>query len=145
MPDTTITSANSVFTISVAGLFNTPQQLSGYSAEKAWSTDQLDLAEIQMGVDGRMTAGFTPMPVPQTISLQADSPSKALFLAIASAMQSARDIYYISGVISLPATGEVYNCVKGVLKNIKQIVDAGKVLQPGEYQVVWESIQPTLE
>ena len=145
MSDTTITSANSVFTISVAGLFNTPQQLKGYSTEKAWSTDQLELAEVQMGVDGRMTSGFTPMPVSQTISLQADSPSKALFLAIASAMQSARDIYWISGVISLPGTGEVYNCVKGVLKNIKQIVDAGKVLQAGEYQIVWENIQPTLE
>ena len=98
-----------------------------------------------MGVDGRMTSGFTPMPVSQTISLQADSPSKTLFLAIASAMQSARDIYWISGVISLPGTGEVYNCVRGVLKNIKQIVDAGKVLQAGEYQIVWENIQPTLE
>ena len=142
--NSTITSANSVFTLSVAGLFPVPQQLSGYSTERAWNTDGVDLAETQMGVDGRMTAGYVPNPVPQTISLQADSPSKAIFTAIARAMVASRDVYYISGTIDLPSTGESFVGRRGVLQNVKKIADAGKVLQAMDYKIVWESLEPTL-
>ena len=144
MSDTTITSANSVFTISVPGLFPVPVQLSGYSAEKAWETQQQDLAETQMGVDGRQTAGYVPFPVEQTVSLQADSPSKSIFKTIAQAMQSAKDVYYIQGTIDLPATGESFSGVRGVLVNWKAIPDAAKVLQPMSFAIRWESLQPTL-
>lgn len=141
---TTITSANSVFTISVPGLFPVPQQLKGYSAERAWETDGLDLAETQMGVDGRMTAGYTPNPVSQRVSLQADSPSKSVFTAIQRAMQASREVYYLSGTIVLPSTGESFTCTRGVLKTTKPLPDAGKVLQPMDFQIVWESVKPTL-
>jgi enamine deaminase RidA (YjgF/YER057c/UK114 family) len=97
-----------------------------------------------MGVDGRMTSGYTPQPCTQTISLQADSPSKAIFQAIAQATQAKRDTFYISGTISLPSTGEVFIGTRGVLKNFKPIPDAAKVLQPMDFVVVWESLKPTL-
>jgi hypothetical protein len=142
--ETTITSANSVFTISAAGLFPIPQQLQGYSAERAWNTNNLTLAETQMSVDGRMTAGFTPNPVEQTISLQADSPSKQIFTSIMNAMKAAREIFYLSGTIDLPATGESFICTRGVLREAKPIPDAGKVLQAVDYVIVWESMNATL-
>lgn len=144
MADTTITSANSVFTISVPGLFPVPQQLQGYSAERAWNTDNVDLAEVQMGVDGRMTAGYTPNPVRQTISLQADSPSKGIFTSIARATKSSREVFYISGTIDLPSTGESFVCTRGILQAVKPLPDAGKVLQPMDFMIVWESINPTI-
>ena len=141
---TTITSANSVFTISVPSLFPIPQQLQGYAAEKAWNTEGIELAETQMGVDGRMTSGYTPVPVKQTISLQADSPSKVIFNAIAAATRATRDVYYITGTISLPSTGESFTCNRGVLTNFKPVPDAAKVLQPMDFVITWESIDPTL-
>lgn len=144
MPDTTITSANSVFTISVPGLFPAPVQLQGYSAEKAWSTDTQELAETQMGVDGRMTAGYTPNPVTQSISLQADSPSKIIFNALAAATKAGREVFYINGAISLPSTGEAFIGTRGILKGFKPLPDAGKVLQPMEFSIVWESLNGTL-
>lgn len=139
-----ITSANSVYTISVAGLFPVPQQLRGFSAERAWETDNVDLAEVQMGVDGRMTSGYTPNPVRQKISLQADSPSKQVFLSIQNAMKAAREVLYISGTIDLPATGESFVCRRGILQAVKPLPDAGKVLQAMDFMIVWESINPTL-
>ena len=141
MDSTTITSANSVFTISVPGLFPVPVQLQGYSAEKAWNTDQLEIAETQMSVDGRMTAGYVFNSVKQTISLQADSPSKIIFTTIVAASRAARDAYYISGSISLPSTGEVFICTRGVLRSHKPLADAAKVLQPMDFTIEWESIQ----
>ena len=122
--DTTITSANSVFTIVVAGLFPAPVQLRGYASDKAFTTE---------AVDGRMTAGFVPNPVKQTVTLQADSPSKDIFTAMIQAMKTAREVFYISGSIALPSTGESFTLTRGILTNAKQIPDAQKVLQPVDY------------
>lgn len=144
MDNSTITSANSVFTLVVAGLFPAPVQLRGYASDKAFTTEAVDLAEVQMGVDGRMTAGFVPNPVKQTITLQADSPSKDIFTAVIQAMKTAREVFYISGSISLPSTGESFALTRGILTNAKQIPDAQKVLQPVEYVITWEQINRSL-
>lgn len=144
MAETTITSANSVFTLVIAGLFPAPVQLRGYSSDKAFATEAIDLAEVQMGVDGRMTAGFTPNPVKQTITLQADSPSRDLFTALIQAMKTAREVFYISGSIALPSTGESFTLTRGILTNAKQIPDAQKVLQPVDFVITWESVNRSL-
>ena len=144
MDNSTITSANSVFTLVVAGLFPAPVQLRGYASDKAFTTEAVDLAEVQMGVDGRMTAGFVPNPVKQTITLQADSPSKDIFTAVIQAMKTAREVFYISGSISLPSTGESFALTRGILTNAKQIPDAQKVLQPVDYVITWERIDRSL-
>lgn len=144
MSDTTITSANSVFTIVIPGLFPAPVQLRGYASDKAFTTETIDLAEVQMGVDGRMTAGFMPNPTKQTITLQADSPSKDIFTGLIQAMKTAREVFYISGSIALPSTGESFTLTRGILTNVKQIPDAQKVLQPMDFMITWESINRSL-
>ena len=144
MSDTTITSANSVFTIVIPGLFPAPVQLRGYASDKAFTTEAIDLAEVQMGVDGRMTAGFTPNPTKQTVTLQADSPSKDIFTALIQAMKTAREVFYISGSIALPSTGESFPLTRGILTNTKQIPDAQKVLQPMDFVITWESVNRSL-
>ena len=139
-----ITSANSVFTVVVPGLFPVPVQLVGYSSDRAFTTDALDIAETQMGVDGRMTAGFVFNPVKQTITLQADSPSKSFFATLAAAMKTARDVYYINATIDLPGAGESYAMTRGVLTSLKQIPDAQKVFQPVDYVITWEAVNRTI-
>lgn len=144
MADTTITSANSVFTIVVASLYPAPVQLQGYASDKAVVTDAIDLAEIQMGVDGRMTSGYVPMPTKQTVSLQADSPSRAIFVTIAQATKVAKDIFYLTGNLVLPSTNESYTLTRGVITNIKQIPDLMKILSPVDIQITWESVSPAV-
>ena len=144
MADTTITSANASFIIAVPGLYPAGVTLAGFSAERAWETADLQVTESQMGVDGRKTSGYTPMMVEQTISLQADSPSKQVFNAIYRMMKATRDAVYITGSIFLPSTGESFAGVKGTLKNFKPLPDAAKVLQPMNFSIEWESLDPTL-
>jgi hypothetical protein len=144
MADTTITSANSVFTLVVAGLLTSPVTLQGYSSDRAFTTEAIELAEIQMGVDGRMTGGYTPAPVKQTVTLQADSPSKDVFTILIQATKTAREIFYLSGSITLPSTGEVFTLTRGILTSAKQIPDAQKVLQPVDYVITWERIDRSL-
>jgi len=144
MSGDSITSANSVFTLVVAGLFPTPVQMYGYSTDKAFTDDAIALAETNMGVDGRMTAGYTPVASPMTVTFQADSPSRDIFSAIIAATKSTRNVFYLNAAISLPSTGESFTLTRGVLTNIKQIPDAAKVLQPVDYQIIWESIDRAL-
>lgn len=140
MSEKTITSANSVLTLVISGLFNTPVQLQGYATDKAFATEAIDMAEVQMGVDGKMSAGYVPNPTPQTITLQADSNSKDVFAALIAATRTAREVFFISGTLVLPATGESFTMTRGVLTNAKQIPDAQKVLQPQDYIITWESV-----
>lgn len=138
----TITSANSVFSITVPGLFNSPVQLQGYSADKAWDTAAVVVTETQIGVDGRKTAGLVFNPVKQTFSLQADSPSVNIFEAIYNAQKVVRDVYYIYATIDLPSTGESYVCTKGTLEDYNSVASAGKVLQMRDFSINWQNIIP---
>lgn len=140
----TITSANSIFTLTIPGLFQAPVQLMGYSTDRAFATDAVQMAEAQMGVDGRLSAGYTPSPIVQTITLQADSPSRDIFSTLITAMDTAREVYWLNGTISLPATGESYSMIRGVLVNAKAIPDAQRVLAPIDYMITWESVTRSL-
>lgn len=138
----TITSANSVVTLTVPGLFSTPVQLQGYSTDKAWDTAAQVVTETQIGVDGRKTAGLVYNAVKQTFSFQADSPSVQIFEAIFAAQRAARDVYYLSATIDLPATGQSYVCNKGTLEDYNSVASAAKVLTMREFAINWESVQP---
>lgn len=144
MPSGTITSANSVFTLTVPGIFPAPIQLQGYSAEKAWSTDAQKTTESQMGVDGVKASGWVPNMIKQTVSLLPNSASRSIFNAIARAMKANRDAIVFQGTIVLPSTGESFSCINGTLAEYKPLEDALKVLGPVDYVIEWQDIQPTL-
>ena len=140
----TITSANSIVTITVAGLFPIPIQLQGYSTDKAWDTAATVVTETQIGVDGRKTAGLVYNAIKQTFSFQADSPSVQYFEAIYAAQRATRDVLYLNAIIVLPSTGEVYVCNKGTLEDYNAVPSAGKVLTAREFSINWGSIQPSI-
>lgn len=136
----TITSANSVFTLTAMSVFPVPQVLQGYAADDAFTTESLQIADVTMGVDGKLSAGYVPNPTKVTVMLQADSPSIVLFDAIIAATKVTRNVVYLDGHINLPSTGKQYVLVRGVLTNVSQVPDAKKVLQPHKYEITFESV-----
>lgn len=143
MPQNTITSANSVLTLTVPDLLPVPFKVEGYATDDAFTTEAVDSAETMMGVDGKMSAGYTPFITPMTITLQADSPSIELFDGWLGAQKVAKEIFYAKGALALPSVNKTYVLNKGALKRITQIPAGKKVLQPVVYQVDWESVTPT--
>jgi len=139
----TITSANAVVMLGAKSLFPTPQQLQGFAADDVFSTEDIDTAEVVMGVDGKMSAGFVFVPVPQSYSLQADSPSISFFEALYQAQQAAKEVYFLFGVVTLSSISRSYVMNNGVLSRYKPASDAKKVLQPRTFRITWESITPT--
>ena len=144
MSDTTITSANSKLYLSANILFPVPVKMEGYASDRAFTVDAIDMAEINMGVDGRMTAGYVFNPTTQTISLQPDSPSNDFFDLLIEAQKSTRDIYYLSASLEVPSTGKSYTFTKGVLQSGKQVADHAKVQQNKEHKIVWERVNVSL-
>lgn len=135
-----ITSSNSIVMISIPGLFDVPQLLQGYSADDVFSTESINSAELSMGVDGVMSAGFVFVPIKQTFTLQADSLSNLLFDILYQSQQSIQEIYRIDGIIILPALFRKWSCRRGVLSNYPPLPDAGKTLKPRAFDITWESI-----
>ncbi|HJW05309.1 MAG TPA: hypothetical protein VJ527_02340, partial [Rhodanobacter sp.] len=103
---------------------------------------QADTAEVVLGVDGKMSAGWVPRMYTQTISLQADSPSIPVFDAIATAQDAAKTVFRLNGVITLPGVGMSYTMSRGVLTRYKPMSDAKRTLAPVEFQITWESVRP---
>ncbi len=137
----TITAANAKFSIAVPALVLPPFTLQGYSADAMFGFSPVEYAQVLMGVDGRMTAGFVPNPKPQEVTLMADSPSKAFFDAWVGGMEAIKELAYASAVIDIAAIGQSFIMTKGALTSAPPGVTAGKVLQPLVYTITWEGIQ----
>jgi len=138
----TITAANAVFTLSVSGVFNVAQQLQQFAADDVFDTEAIEPAEVMMGVDGHLSAGFVFVATKQSITLQADSPSNLIFEAWQQAQKTARDIFFAQGGVILNSVGRAYTMNRGVLTSYPSLPDAKKVLQPRKYGITWESISP---
>lgn len=138
----TITAANAVFMLSITGLFDAPVQLQGFSADDVFDTEAIERAEILMGVDGRMSAGFVYTPTKQGITLQADSDSNDIFETWNANNAPPNDLFFANGSVVLPAIGKAYTMSKGVLMSYPSMPDAKKVLQPRKYGITWEKIEP---
>lgn len=136
---TSLTAVDAILTISVAGLFNTPQRIEGWSSDDAFSIDALDNAEVVMGIDGRLSAGFVYVPVRQKLTLQGDQPSNLFFEAWYNNQQR-NGIFYATGLIVIPSINRKYTLQKGVLTSYSPIPAVRKILQPREYGITWERI-----
>lgn len=141
----TITAANCKFTLTVRAPGGPPIvgpfTVQGYASDDAFASETADSAEALMGVDGRMSAGYTPYIVRQPVTLQADSPSLALFDAWLSAQAALRDVLFADGVLAYPGLQRGYALVKGVLTRITPFPQAKRVLQPVTYEIAWETVQ----
>lgn len=142
MADYDITAANSVFTLTVPGLYNAPVTLQNYAADRAFETEARELAETAMSIDGYLNAGWVPNPVTQTIALAANSESALVFEAIVMAQDAKRGLYRMGAEIQLPAIGRKYTMVRGLLRSLVSVPGAGRVLEARRFEITWERVLP---
>ena len=139
----TITAANSVFTLGVDLLYNTPIQMQGYAADDAFASEDVEFMEKYMGVDGRLSAGFIPYIIPFDFTLQADSLSNLIMEQIIAAEKTIREKLVLSANIFLPSTGIMYSFSNGYLDKGPLMPSAGKVLKPRKYSLVFQDMSPS--
>lgn len=138
----TITSANAVIIISVAGLYDVGQRIQGFTADDISGTDSIEQAEFSMGVDGRLSAGYAPVAVPQTITLQSDSLSNDFFENWWAAEQQERGKFIATSTIILPALSRKYALTRGFLRGYMPIPSLKRTIQARSYSLMWERVTP---
>ena len=138
-----ITAANAVLMLTIPPLFSIPQQLQGFAADDVYDIPTIKSVETMMGVDGVLSGGFVYTEVKQAITLQADSPSNAVFDTWWTQMQAAQDVYVASGLIRLVTLRTKFTQLTGFLTGYKPAPAAKKVLQPRQYEITWGRIVPS--
>ena len=140
-----LTSVNASIVITVPGVAGSPCTLSEFSAENILDTEELDMAEISMSLDGVLSAAFVFNEVKQGFHLQANSASIAFFDAWKAAEFLAVDKLHASGSISLKgavAGTTKYNMPKGFLKGYPPMADLDKTQKARKFTIVWERLTP---
>lgn len=137
-----ITASNAVIMLSVAGLFDIPQQLQQFAADNVYDTDPLAVAETAMGVDGNLTGGFVFNPTNQSFELMADSPSNFFFDTIAQRQRADQTLYRIQGTTLLTSVGTQFTMRRGILTTWTPMPKAGRVLQARRHTIQWERVAP---
>lgn len=136
----TLTSANSSLVISVPGVFANPQVIQGYATDDAWDTENVKPNETMMGVDGNLSGGHTPYPVPLKIVLQADSDSVDVFDIWRQAEDAADEAFQASATLTVPGSQKVYSYIKGFLTSTKPSPNAKKVLGPQNFEITFQQV-----
>jgi hypothetical protein len=137
-----ITSADAVFRLTIPGVFATPRKVEGFASDDAFMTESIQIGETMIGVDGKMSSAFLPFITPQTVTLQASSPSLLDFDLWVAAQLVSKTIFQAQAIIQLPALSRQYVFTNGTLHDAKLLPDAKRVLQPVQYVIHWESVQP---
>ena len=137
----TITSSNSVFTLAVTGVIPVPQLLQAYAVDDAFDSPEVKPAEAQIGVDGVLSAGYTPYIVPLDVHFSPGSPSIQVFETWLGAMDSANEVFFAQASITAPSLGKVWTFSNGVLTRARKMPDAKKVFGPQAFGIDWESVE----
>lgn len=139
----TLTSANAVLTLSIAGVYSAPQIIQGFAADDAFDSDSAVQSETVMGVDGKLSAGKVFNAYKMTIHLQPDSPSLAIFETWRNYQDGAVDVFRADGSIVIPGVGRNYQLQKGFLSSAPAFPGVKKILAPVAFEITWERIVPT--
>lgn len=136
----TLTSANSKFSLSVPGIFPVPVPIQGYSADDAFNTENVAPNEAVMGVDALLSGGYTPYPVKLKFVLQADSASNLFLDQWRQSMDQATDAFPCNATIVAPSLGKIFTFTRGFLTGDMPTPSAKKIFQPQTYEITFQSV-----
>lgn len=136
----TLTTANSAFSLLVRGLFPVPQSLHGYATDDSFAAEDVTPGEVQMGVDGQLSAGYVPYATVMTFTFQADSPSTAMFDTVLEAQKANKEMFIFDGTGIIQGTGEKYAMTKGYLTSATPMSTGKKILQPRKFSITFENV-----
>ena len=126
----TLTVANSSIVLTVEGLYPNGVALTGYAADNVFEMQAVENGEFSMGIDGKLSAGWVPNPIPLTLTFQADSPSLRIMQEIWQREQSTRDKLRTGLTIALPSNNMRYTARDGFMQSF-QAPSGQRILQPG--------------
>ncbi|MGZ8442539.1 MAG: phage tail fiber protein [Candidatus Binatia bacterium] len=136
----TLTTANSVFMLGVASLYNVPVKIEGFTTDDSFAVEDVTNAEVMMGLDGKMSAGYTPYPTVLPVTLQADSASNLIFDTLLQAEKLAREKYELNGTILIPSINRIFTFTRGFMTKASPMPANKKILQPRKFELTFQDM-----
>lgn len=134
-----ITSANAKVFLTVENLFPSGIELQGFSADSSFTQDDVTVAETHMGVDGKLTAGYTPNPIVITINLDAGSDSYNQLCTIHDTCRLNMTVLQCEMQITIPALKKEIFLKKGVMTSGHPVPNGERILGNTTWQFTFES------
>jgi hypothetical protein len=140
MATRTLTTANSVLTVTASTVLPAPAVIQGFATEDAFSSAVVEIARAVMGVDAKKSAGYVPTIKELDIVLQADSLSRAVFEQIRGVMDNTREVVRVDVTIDLAGLGEVWTFSNGTITKAPSIPGAKKTAVETTWTISFESV-----
>ena len=134
----TITAVNSVFYLTVPGLYPAPVKIEGYSTDAAISMAQRNPVIAQVGVDGHTSFGLVMTTKEISVTLAADSPSLRLFEDWAAALDALREVLLCNAEFTLPAIGRKYVGSRGGMTAVQDMPVVAQTLQASAFVITFD-------
>lgn len=138
MGNMTLTAANSVFYLTVPGLYDAPVRIEGFSTDAAVSLAQRNPVVAQVGVDGHTSFAYVAANKEVTITLSADSPSLRLFEDWAAYQESVREVVLCNAEFTLPAIDRKYVGTRGGLTTTQDMPPVAQTLQASAFVITFD-------
>lgn len=138
----TNTASNAAFTITIPGIIQGPQIISGFGVDNFLDNTAIANNQVEMGIDGFMAVGYMPQPFMMGITLLAPSPSRGLFDQWAAFSKALMEAFVAQGTLILPSVKKSYALFNGALTEYLPIPNVGKVLQPTKAVITWQDYNP---
>ena len=135
-----ITSANTTFTITIAGLFSAPQQIQQYKVEDAFDSEAVNNGEIVKGVDNFIAAGWLPTLPKLNVSLMANSPSNDIFDQWFQEEQQQMNKLIGQGIITVPGISTQYTLINAYLSDFMHVPGAKKTMEGRKFSLILDDI-----
>ena len=133
-----ITSADATLVLGVKELYPAGVQLMNFSTDRMMQSDDIEVAQARMGVDGGLAAAYVPNPYSLTITLEASSPSLSVMQSILMAMKVNRTTYECSVTLVIPSISQVHSWRHGVLVSGNPVTQPGKTLEPTTWKFMFQ-------
>lgn len=137
-----ITSANSVYTLTISSLFDAPIVLENWGSDRGWEQEALEMLESQMSIDAHLNFGWVPRPVSQTLTFSASSASLAYMEAILEEQTLTKTPVSLGAELTIPATSRKYTFTNGAMMTGSVAPNGGTVLEARAFTFLWGQVFP---
>lgn len=144
MAERTLTSMNSVLTMSQDDLFPVAVKIEEFATDAAVAAEDIENGVAVMGVDGKMSYARVPYITVFTITLQADSKSIDTFQLLEDYEKQRKEKLPVRFNLTIPGTKEAYTFTKCVLTNMTPLPPHQRTLGQRTYRVSCERIDRVL-
>ncbi|MEE8658522.1 Structural protein [Acetobacteraceae bacterium EV16G] len=142
MAQSFITSADAIFTLTIQPLFSAPITLENWGTDRAWEVSSYAATDSRMSIDGYLNKGFQHRPVEMSLTLEANSPSNAVFEAIEEYQKAMTTVVILGGELRLPGLHRKYTFDDGHVIGMTPLPGGASMLEARTYNLRWRRIIP---